>query len=54
MTFFRRTAHMAESIVTLAELRLYSNAACNKERIDDVPARFEQIFANCGKIRKKK
>ena len=43
-------AYMAEGIVTLAGSRLYTSAAYDEEMIDDVLARFERVFANCGKL----
>jgi len=43
-------AYMAEGIVTLAGSRLYTSAAYTEEMIDDVLARFENVFKNCGKI----
>lgn len=43
-------AYMAEGIVTLAGSRLYTSAAYTEEAIDDVLARFERVFANCGKV----
>ena len=43
-------AYMAEGIVTLAGSRLYTSAAYTKEMIDDVLARFERVFANCGPL----
>lgn len=43
-------AYMAEGIVTLAGSRLYTSAAYNEEMIDDVLARFDRVFANCGKL----
>lgn len=43
-------AYMAEGIVTLAGSRLYTSAAYTEEMIDDVLARFERVFANCGKL----
>ncbi len=46
-------AYMAEGIVTLAGSRLYTSAAYTEEMIDDVLARFERVFAGCGKIDKK-
>lgn len=45
-------AYMAEGIITLAGSRLYTSAAYTEEMIDDVLARFERVFANCGKIGK--
>lgn len=47
-------AYMAEGIVTLAGSRLYTSAAYTPEMIDDALARFDKIFANCGKLDKKK
>ena len=41
---------MAEGIVTLAGSRLYTSAAYTEEMIDDVLARFDRVFANCGRI----
>ena len=41
-------AYMAEGIVTLAGSRLYTSAAYTEEMIDDVLARFDRVFANCG------
>lgn len=43
-------AYMAEGIVTLAGSRLYTSAAYTEEMIDDVLARFERVFLNCGKL----
>ncbi|MDO5332234.1 MAG: aspartate aminotransferase family protein, partial [Bacillota bacterium] len=43
-------AYMAEGIVTLAGSRLYTSAAYTEEMIDDVLARFDNVFANCGKL----
>ena len=43
-------AYMAEGIVTLAGSRLYTSAAYTEEMIDDVLARFERVFANCGPL----
>lgn len=43
-------AYMAEGIVTLAGSRLYTSAAYTEEMIDDVLARFERVFENCGKM----
>ena len=43
-------AYMAEGIVTLAGSRLYTSAAYTEEMIDDVLARFDRVFANCGKL----
>lgn len=43
-------AYMAEGIITLAGSRLYTSAAYTEEMIDDVLARFERVFANCGKL----
>ena len=45
-------AYMAEGIITLAGSRLYTSAAYTEEMIDDVLARFDRVFANCGKIGK--
>ena len=45
-------AYMVEGIITLAGSRLYTSAAYTEEMIDDVLARFERVFANCGKIGK--
>lgn len=45
-------AYMAEGIITLAGSRLYTSAAYTEEMIDDVLARFERVFANCGKLGK--
>ena len=42
---------MAEGLVTLAGSRLYTSAAYTEEQIDDVIARFDRVFANCGRIR---
>ena len=47
-------AYMAEGIITLAGSRLYTSAAYTEEMIDDVLDRFERVFANCGKLEKKK
>ena len=47
-------AYMAEGVVTLAGSRLYTSAAYTEEMIDDVIARFDKVFANCGKIESKK
>ena len=41
-------AYMAEGIVTLAGSRLYTSAAYTEEMIDDVLARFDRVFENCG------
>lgn len=46
-------AYMAEGIVTLAGSRLYTSAAYTEEMIDDVLARFDRVFANCGKVGKR-
>jgi len=43
-------AYMAEGLVTLAGSRLYTSAAYTEEMIDDVLARFERVFKNCGQI----
>ena len=43
-------AYMAEGVITLAGSRLYTSAAYTEEDIDDVLRRFENVFANCGKI----
>ena len=43
-------AYMAEGIVTLAGSRLYTSAAYTEEMIDDVLARFDKVFANCGRL----
>ena len=43
-------AYMAEGIVTLAGSRLYTSAAYTEEMIDDVLARFDRVFENCGRI----
>jgi len=43
-------AYMAEGIITLAGSRLYTSAAYTEEMIDDVLARFDRVFANCGRI----
>ena len=45
-------AYMAEGIITLAGSRLYTSAAYTEEMIDDVLARFDRVFANCGKVGK--
>ena len=45
-------AYMAEGIITLAGSRLYTSAAYTEEMIDDVLARFDRVFANCGKLGK--
>ena len=47
-------AYMAEGVVTLAGSRLYTSAAYTEEMIDDVIARFDKVFANCGKLESKK
>ena len=47
-------AYMAEGVVTLAGSRLYTSAAYTEEMIDDVISRFDKVFANCGKLEKKK
>ncbi|WMJ87033.1 aspartate aminotransferase family protein [Anaerocolumna sp. MB42-C2] len=39
-------AYMAEGIVTLAGSRLYTSAAYTEDMIDDVLARFENVFKN--------
>ena len=44
-------AYMAEGIVTLAGSRLYTSAAYTEKDIDDVLARFDKVFANCGLIK---
>lgn len=44
-------AYMAEGLITLAGSRLYTSAAYTEEMIDDVLARFERVFANCGRIK---
>ncbi len=44
-------AYMAEGLVTLAGSRLYTSAAYTEEEIDDVIARFDRVFANCGRIK---
>jgi glutamate-1-semialdehyde 2,1-aminomutase len=41
-------AYMAEGIVTLAGSRLYTSAAYTEDMIDDVLARFDRVFENCG------
>ncbi len=43
-------AYMAEGLITLAGSRLYTSAAYTEEDIDEVIARFDRVFANCGKI----
>ncbi len=43
-------AYMAEGLITLAGSRLYTSAAYTEEEIDEVIARFDRVFANCGKI----
>ena len=43
-------AYMAEGIITLAGSRLYTSAAYTEKDIDDVLARFEKVFMNCGKL----
>ncbi|MBQ3290819.1 MAG: aminotransferase class III-fold pyridoxal phosphate-dependent enzyme [Mogibacterium sp.] len=43
-------AYMAEGLVTLAGSRLYTSSAYTEEMIDDVLARFERVFSNCGKL----
>lgn len=43
-------AYMAEGLVTLAGNRLYTSAAYTEEMIDDVLARFERVFQNCGPL----
>lgn len=43
-------AYMAEGLVTLAGTRLYTSAAYTEEMIDDVLARFERVFAQCGPL----
>lgn len=45
-------AYMAEGLVTLAGSRLYTSAAYTEADIDDVLARFERVFASCGKLEK--
>ena len=44
-------AYMAEGLVTLAGSRLYTSAAYTEKEIDDVIARFDRVFANCGRIK---
>jgi len=46
-------AYMAEGLITLAGSRLYTSAAYTEEMIDDVLARFERVFKNCGKLETK-
>ncbi len=43
-------AYMAEGLITLAGSRLYTSAAYTEEMIDDVLARFDRVFAKCGKL----
>ena len=43
-------AYMAEGLITLAGSRLYTSAAYTEEDIDDVIARFDRVFAKCGKL----
>jgi len=43
-------AYMSEGLITLAGSRLYTSGAYTEEMIDDVLARFERVFARCGKI----
>ena len=43
-------AYMAEGIITLAGSRLYTSSAYTEADIDDVLARFEKVFQNCGKV----
>ncbi len=43
-------AYMAEGLITLAGSRLYTSSAYTEEMIDDVLARFEKVFKNCGLI----
>ncbi|MFA5422149.1 MAG: aminotransferase class III-fold pyridoxal phosphate-dependent enzyme [Bacilli bacterium] len=43
-------AYMAEGLVTLAGTRLYTSAAYTEADIDEVLARFERVFAKCGKL----
>ena len=43
-------AYMAEGLVTLAGTRLYTSAAYTEAMIDDVLARFERVFAQCGPL----
>jgi len=45
-------AYTAEGIITLAGSRLYTSAAYTEEMIDDVIARFDRVFAKCGKLEK--
>ena len=43
-------AYMAEGIITLAGSRLYTSSAYTEKDIDDVLARFEKVFQNCGQV----
>ena len=43
-------AYMAEGIITLAGSRLYTSAAYDEAMIDDVIARFDRVFSQCGPI----
>ena len=43
-------AYMAEGLITLAGSRLYTSAAYNEGMIDDVIARFDRVFAKCGRL----
>ncbi|MBR3053911.1 MAG: aminotransferase class III-fold pyridoxal phosphate-dependent enzyme [Firmicutes bacterium] len=43
-------AYMAEGLITLAGSRLYTSAAYTEEDIDDVIARFDRVFAKCGRL----
>ncbi len=43
-------AYMAEGLITLAGSRLYTSAAYDEAMIDDVIARFDRVFSQCGPI----
>jgi len=47
-------AYTAEGIITLAGSRLYTSAAYTEEMIDDVIARFDKVFAQCGLVTSRK
>ena len=43
-------AYMAEGLITLAGSRLYTSAAYDEAMIDDVIARFDRVFSQCGPL----
>ena len=47
-------AYMAEGIITLAGSRLYTSGAYTEKMIDDILARFEKVFKNCGRLENEK